>query len=75
MIFQTEPTIQYACVYDGNFDKEPSQQAWDNARWLLENELSDNPVIVLPENVVYQSEFEQGSGVYKKIGPEIFCYE
>lgn len=60
---------QYACTWDGNFDREPSKQAWDNAKWLLENES------ILPENVIYQSQFVQGSGVYQQIGTEIFCYE
>ena len=66
---------QYACTKDGNFDREPSQQAWKNAYWLLENELSENPIEVIPYNVIYQSQFEQGSGVYKVIGSETFCYE
>lgn len=60
---------QYACTWDGNFKKEPSKQALKNARWLL----SGN--ITLPDNVIYQSQFVQGDGVYKKIGTEIFCYE
>lgn len=66
---------QYACTWDGNFDKEPSKRAWKNAYWLLENELSENPIEIIPKNVIYQAQFEQGSGVYRKIGTETFCYE
>lgn len=72
VIFQKR---QYACTWDGNFDKEPSQQAWDNAYWLLENELSENPIEVIPLNVIYQAQSEQGSGKYDIIGSETFCYE
>lgn len=60
---------QYACTWDGNFEKTPSERAYANARWLLEGNR------ILPDNVVFQSQFEQGSGVYAKIGTEIFCYE
>lgn len=60
---------QYACTWDGNFDREPSEQAYKNARAVL----SGNTIIDVPENVVYQSQFEQGSGVWKKIGTETFC--
>lgn len=28
-----------------------------------------------PENVVYQAMFKQGSGVYKQVGTDYFCYE
>lgn len=66
---------QYACILDGNFDKEPSQQAWDNAYWLLANELSENPIEVIPLKVIYQAQFEQGSKPYDIIGSETFCYE
>ena len=66
---------QYACTWDGNFDKEPSEQAWKNAYWLLENELSENPIEVIPLKVIYQAQFEQGSEPYDVIGSETFCYE
>lgn len=66
---------QYACTWDGNFEKEPTQQARENAYWLLKNELCRAPKEVIPINVIYQSSFEQGSGVYKIIGTQYFCYE
>ena len=49
---------QYACIWDGNFDKEPVERAWIIAKELLDNGS------VLPENVVFQSQFPQGNGVY-----------
>lgn len=47
---------------------KPSERAIKNARRLLEGER------FCPSNVVYQSRFKQGSGVYKKINGEYFCY-
>ena len=59
---------QYACTWDGNFDKTPSELAWQIAEDLLINGST------LPENVVYQAQFTQGSGVYLQIENEYFCY-
>lgn len=60
---------QYACTKDGNYYREPTKRNIENAKYLLENGS------VLPENCVYQAEFKQGSGVYKKIGRTYICYE
>lgn len=49
---------QYACLWDGNFDKVPCERAIRIARELLDNGS------VLPEDVVFQAQFPQGSGVY-----------
>lgn len=49
---------QYSCLWDGNFYKEPVERAWRIAKELLDNGS------VLPENVVFQSQFPQGNGVY-----------
>lgn len=59
---------QYACTWDGNYDRKPDQQAIEVAIYLLENGSQ------FPEYVIYQAEFLQGSGVYKKIGNTYFCY-
>ena len=59
---------QYACTWDGNYDREPDQQAIDVAIYLLENGSQ------FPEYVLYQSEFLQGDRVYRKIGNTYFCY-
>lgn len=58
---------QYACTWDGNFEKEPDAETWSNAEKLLQSGS------VLPDNVVYQAEFIQGD-VYAHIGNTYFCY-
>lgn len=60
---------QYACTWDGNFDRTPTERNWAVARYLLENGSQ------IPENVVYQAQFKQGHGVYGKFGREILCYK
>ena len=68
VIYQRDP-IQYACIEDGNINKEPTDVVYEIAEDLLINGS------VLPENVVYQSEFTQGSGIYDIIGNTYFCYQ
>lgn len=46
------------------------ERAYATARKLLEN----REYIPIPANVVFQAEFTQGIGVYKKIGNTYFCY-
>jgi spore germination cell wall hydrolase CwlJ-like protein len=58
---------QYACTWDGNYDKEPDARAIRNARYLLENGSQ------LPDGVVFQAQFAQGE-IYKIIDGEYFCY-
>lgn len=60
---------QYACTWDGNFEKEPNQRAWDMAKYLLINGSQ------LPSNVIFQAEFKQGDGVYEKVQNMYFCYK
>ena len=59
---------QYACTWDGNFYKEPSQETIDIATKLLEEGSKLDP------SVVWQAEFPQGVGVYDIIGNMYFCY-
>lgn len=59
---------QYACTWDGNYDREPTERNWANAKYLLENGS------VLPSNVVWQSSGKQGKGVYLKTKWHYFCY-
>lgn len=59
---------QYACTWDGNYNKTPNEQAKKVARYLLENGSQ------LPSYVLFQAEFLQGRGVYKKMGNTYFCY-
>ena len=72
VIFQNNP-LQYSCTVDGNFYKEPNEETIDAAKYLLENGS------VLPENVIFQAEFKQGTGEYDHIkAPNgvimYFCY-
>lgn len=59
---------QYACTWDGNYDKEPIQESVDAAIYLLENGS------VLPKYVIFQAQFEQGDATYDVIGNTYFCY-
>lgn len=68
VIYQRNP-LQYVCIEDGNIDKIPDERAIKNAYYIWDNGS------ILPDNVLYQAEFKQGSGVYKKIGNTYFCYE
>lgn len=49
---------QYACTWDGNFEKKPCERAVRIAKELLDSGS------VLPVDVVFQAEFIQGSGCY-----------
>jgi hypothetical protein len=69
VIYQTEPCIQYACIVDGNIEKEPTPRCYEVAEDLLKNGS------VLPENVLYQASFKQGSGVYSYQDTLYFCYQ
>lgn len=59
---------QYACTWDGNYNRTPSERCYRIAEQLL------TYGSVLPENVVFQAEFKQGSGVYEKVQNMYFCY-
>ena len=51
------------------FTKEIPAEVYDLAEKLLREGS------VAPENVIFQAMFPQGSGTYKKIGTDYFCYE
>ena len=59
---------QYAATWDGNYNKTPSEQSRRVAKYLLENGSQ------LPSHIIFQAEFKQGKGVYKKMGNTYFCY-
>lgn len=59
---------QYACTWDGNYNKTPNERAINNARYLLENG------VTIPTNIVWQSQDRQGKGLWKKIQTHYFCY-
>lgn len=58
---------QYACTWNGAINKTPSNRCWKIAKKLL------TYGSILPQNVVFQAEFKQGSGVYEKVQNEYFC--
>lgn len=66
VIYQTNP-IQYACVWDGNFYREPTQENWEVAADLLENGS------VLPDDIVWQSAEPQGSYTYIQTEYHYYC--
>lgn len=68
VIFQKS---QYACTTDGNYYKKPSKKAYRNAKAVLKGKT----VLSVPKKVIYQSQFRQGSGIWRKIGTETFCYK
>lgn len=59
---------QYACTWDGNYNKEPTEECYDAALFLLENGSQ------MPDYVIWQAEFLQGDGVYEQIENTFFCY-
>lgn len=59
---------QYACTWDGNYNRTPTARNWANAEYLLTHGS------VLPGNVVYQSGRKQGRGVYVKTSRHYYCY-
>ena len=59
---------QYACTWDGNYNREPTERNWENARKLLEEGS------ILPGHVIFQSGFRQGKGVYLKTEYHYYCY-
>ena len=61
---------QYEVTWNGGlYKEEPSDIAYEVAADLLEEGS------ILPEGVVYQAEFKQGSGTFKIIGNTYFCYQ
>ena len=66
VITQTKPCKQYACYWDGNFWREPTERNWEVARYLLEHGSQ------IPESIIYQSQRRQGP-LWKKIDREYFC--
>lgn len=60
---------QYSVVRSGRINCCPSDRAYENAKYVYENGSQ------IPKNVVYQSMSKQGSGVWKEISGEYFCYQ
>ena len=66
---------QYSCINSSRWNEEPSERALINAQKVLEGK------VFCPDNVVFQAEFKQGSGVYKVFynkhtnSNTYFCYK
>lgn len=62
---------QYACTWNGSrkFKSTPPQDCIDIATALLRGETYG-----MPSNVIFQAQFKQGSGVWKKVGVHYYCY-
>lgn len=59
---------QYSCTWSGGIYNEPTDRCYRIAEDLLRNGS------ILPENVLYQAEFKQGSEVYDESDNLYFCY-
>ena len=68
VIYQNNP-IQYQCTVDGHIYQPYTDLAWEIAEELLTYGTT------IPENVLYQAEFVQGKGIYKKVGNTYFCWK
>ena len=59
---------QYACTWDGNYNKIPNKESIEIAIFLLENGSQ------YPEYVIFHSDFLQGDSIYKTVENAYFCY-
>jgi len=59
---------QYSPTWNGAINKIPTETAYACADRLLAGER------LAPSNVVFQAQFKQGSGVWKKVGNHYYCY-
>ncbi len=59
---------QYDVVNNGAIERDYDDIAWEVAEELLTYGAD------IPDNVVFQAEFTQGSGVYKQSGRTYYCY-
>lgn len=68
---------QYACISDCSWDNPVSERAYKNAELLLSGapywEIYDIPK--MPDEVIFQAEFTQGSGTWLQVGDTYFCYK
>jgi spore germination cell wall hydrolase CwlJ-like protein len=62
--------INFAKRGNSSSEIKAIERAWTIAKQVLENR--DN--IPIPKNVIFQAEFKQGNGVYKKLSNTYFCY-
>lgn len=60
---------QYETVENGRIENQPEEGVRKNVELVLKNGSQ------IPDNVVYQGMFPQGSGIWDVIDGEYFCYE
>lgn len=75
-LYQDNP-IQYSTVYDPNsmYWEEPTGECWKDAADLLEKWYETGETD-LPQDVVFQSRFPQGTGTYLiSAWGQYFCYQ
>lgn len=60
---------QYECTWNGHIYRPYTDLAWEVAEELLTYGTT------IPENVLFQAEFEQANGVYQKVGNTYFCWK
>lgn len=60
---------QYSPTWNGSINRPYDDTAWEIAEELLTYGTD------IDESVIFQANFEQGSGVYQEIGNLKFCYE
>ena len=68
VVFRTHP-LQYAPIKNGTFYNTPSAESVRAAIYLLENGSQ------IPSNVVFQAEFRQGKGIWKRTKGAFYCYQ
>lgn len=64
-----QPGQYYSCIVDTFWSYEPSEDCKQVAEYLLTHGS------VLPANVLYQANFQQGSGVFCESDTIYFCYQ
>jgi len=60
---------QYECTWNGHIYRPYTDLAWEIAEELLTYGTT------IPENCLFQAEFVQGKGIYKKVGNTYFCWK
>lgn len=67
---------QYSCVSDWSWDNPISKRAYKNARILLEGKpyWEIYGITKMPETVMFQADFSQGSGVWLEMLGVYYCY-
>lgn len=68
---------QYACISDCSWDNPVSERAYKNAKILLSGEpyWDIYNIPKMPEDIIFQAEFSQGSDIWMIVGDTYFCYK